>query len=165
MSQQHSFISYIKNKHSFEITIFGLNVTASWRVNFRQYFRMIVLDPVLTVGYLTALKIAKTKLTISNTLIKLTIKPTLALSVKKIKFTMVMKQAIKFTYSLVIPKTTFAIIMRTLEKIGTLALKIPKTKLTATMIIAKFYKLWEHDNKALWEMDNVTLADLDYLLS
>jgi hypothetical protein len=162
MSQQHSFISYIKNKHSFELTIFGLNVSVNYRINFRQYFRMTVLDPILTVGYTTVLKIAKTKLTISNTLIKLTIKPTLALSVKKIKFTMVMKQAIKFTYSLVIPKTTFSMIMRILEKIGTLALKIPKTKLMATMLLARFYALWEYDNKALWEMDNVTLADLDY---
>ena len=162
MSQQHSFISYIKNKHSFELTIFGLNVSVSYRINFRQYFRMTILDPILTVGYTTVLKIAKTKLTISNSLIKLILRPTLALSLKKTKFVFVMKQAIKFTNNFIVPKTTFSTVMQTLIKIGTLALKIPKTKLTATAILAKFYKLWEHDNKALWEMDNVTLADLDY---
>jgi hypothetical protein len=162
MSQQHSFISYIKNKHSFELIIFGLNVSISYRINFKQYFRMTILDPILTVGYSTSLKIAKTKLTISNSLIKLTVKPTLALSLKKTKFTFIMKQAIKFTYSLIVSKTTFSMVMRTLTKIGTLALKVPKTKITAVMLLAKFYALWEHDNKKLWEMDNVTLADLDY---
>jgi hypothetical protein len=162
MSQQHSFISYIKNKHSFELTIFGLIVTASWRINFIQYFRITILGPILTMTCLVPLEIAKIKLTILNSLIKLIVSPTAELLIKKTKFTFVMKQAMKFTRDFIISETKFTLIMQIVVKLGLLDLIIPKIRMVSTILLARFYALWEYDNKKLWQMDNVKLVDLDY---
>ena len=69
MSQQHSFITFIKNKHNFELTIFGLKVSASWRINFRQYFRMLILSPIVTLRIFINNKIPKTKISVNNLLL------------------------------------------------------------------------------------------------
>ncbi len=165
MTQQHSFISYIRNKHSFELTIFGLSVTASWTINFKQYFRMVVLYPTFTIALSVLNKIPKVKLTISNSLIKFLLKPTLALKLKKTVFTFTMKQLLKITNSFVIPKTLFTTVMKLIYKLDPISTKIPKISFTTTPLLAKFYQLWEHDGKTLASMDTQTLQDLDYTIS
>lgn len=165
MTQQHSFISYIRNKHSFELTIFGLRVTASWTINFKQYFRMVVLYPTFTIGLSILNKIPKTKLTISNSLIKFLLKNTLTLKLKKTVFTFMMKQLIKITNTFVIPKVLLTAILKVIYKLDPIDLDIPKTRIVATPLLAKFYQLWEHDGKTLSTMDSQTLQDLDYTIS
>jgi hypothetical protein len=73
-----------------------------------------------------------------------------------------MKQAMKFTRDFIIFETKFTLIMQIVVKLGLLDLIIPKIRMVSTILLARFYALWEYDNKKLWQMDNVKLVDLDY---
>ena len=117
MSQQHSFITFIKNKHNFELTIFGLNVTASWRINFRQYFRMLVLSPTARLKIHINNKIPKTKIVFNNLLINSILKCILNLEINSTVFSFVMKELLKITNTLEIPKTVIITSLNVIYKL------------------------------------------------
>ena len=164
MSQQHSFITFIKNKHNFELTIFGLNVTASWRINFRQYFRMLVLSPIVTLRLFINNKIPKTKISVNNSLIKFNLNCILNLKIKNPVFSFIMKQLLKITNTLEIPKTVIITSLKVIYKLEPTNIIIPKIKFIVTSTMGKFYKLWEHDGKTLAVMDSQALKDLDSII-
>jgi hypothetical protein len=160
----HKFISYINNQHSFTLYVAGISVILTYNVNFKQYFRMTVSAILFNIALAVSLKIKKIKLTINNSLIKLTMSFLMPLRIKKVTFTNVMKQLLKITYSVKIPKTSFTYNMKQLLKFEYWGPKIPKISFTATPILAQFIPLSTHDPKTLTEMDSVTLMDLDYTL-
>lgn len=164
MSQQHSFITFIKNKHNFELTIFGLNVTASWRINFRQYFRMLVLSPIVTLRLFINNKIPKTKISVNNSLIKFNLNCILNLKIKNPVFSFIMKQLLNITNMIKIPKMLMTISLKIIYKLDPTNITIPRIRFAATPTMGKFYQLWEHDGKTLAAMDSQALKDLDSII-
>lgn len=164
MSQQHSFITFIKNKHDFELTVFGLTITASWRINFRQYFRMLVLFPVVTLRIFVNNKIPKIKLSVNNFLIKFILKRILNLRIKSPAFSFIMKQLLKITNMIKIPKMLMTISLKIIYKLDPTNITIPRIRFAATPTMGKFYQLWEHDGKTLAAMDSQALKDLDSII-
>ena len=164
MSQQHSFITFIKNKHNFELTIFGLKVSASWRINFRQYFRMLILSPIVTLRIFINNKIPKTKISVNNLLLKFILKCILNLRIKSPAFSFIMKQLLKITNTIKIPKMLITVSLKVIYKLEPTNIIIPRIKLAANPTIGKFYQLWEHDGKTLAAMDSQALKDLDSII-
>jgi len=164
MSQQHSFITFIKNKHNFELTIFGLKVTASWRINFRQYFRMLVLSPIVTLRLFINNKIPKTKIVFNNLLINSILKCILNLEINSTVFSFVMKELLKITNTFKIPKMLIAVSLKIIYKLDPTNITIPRIRFAATPTMGKFYQLWEHDGKTLAAMDSQALKDLDSII-
>lgn len=164
MSQQHSFITFIKNKHDFELTVFGLTITASWRINFRQYFRMLVLSPTARLKIYINNKIPKTKIVFNNLLINSILKCILNLEINSTVFSFVMKELLKITNTLEIPKTVIITSLNVIYKLDPTNIIIPKIKFIVTSTMGKFYKLWEHDGKTLAAMDSQALKDLDSII-
>jgi len=164
MSQNHSFISYIKNEHSFTLTIFGISIVVTSIVRFRQYLRMVFADIKLGMKFILNLNVRKIKLTISNTLLKLIMSFTSTIKIAKTRLVATMKQLLKISYTQKIPKTSFAGIMRLVSKF-LWATKVPKTKFTLSIIVAQFIALSVHDVKTLATMDAETLTSLDYTIA
>jgi len=125
---------------------------------------MTVSAILFNIALTMALKVKKIKLTISNSLIKLTMNFVMPLRIKKVTFSNIMKQLLKITYAVNVPKTSFVYNMKQLLKFEYWAPKVPKVSFTATPILAQFIPLSTHDPKILSDMDSVTLADLDYTL-
>jgi hypothetical protein len=166
MSQNHSFISYIRNEHSFTLTIAGISFVTSWYIGFRQRLRLIIGQIKLIMGFTIALKVKKVKLTLDNSLIKLLSNYTaITIRIARTRFVMTMKQLLKITYSVAIPKTLLTTSVKLFTKLGTWLPKIPKVSIVFNMLAAKFIPLWQHDPKTLATMDTSILADLDYMLS
>jgi len=164
MSQNHSFISYIKNEHSFTLTIFGISIVVTSIVRFRQYLRMVFADIKLGMKFVLNLNVRKIKLTISNSLLKLIMNFASTIKIAKTRFVYIMKQLLKISYTQKIPKASFAGIMRLTSKFAWLP-KIPKTRFTLSMIVAQFITLSVHDPKTLATMDTETLTSLDYTIA
>lgn len=165
MTQEHSFITYIRNKHSFELTIFGLTVSASWSINFKQYFRTTIASPLLSIKFVFTNIIPKTAITFINSLIKLIINLNSNIIITKPSIVFTMSQWLKITSPITISKLLLTLIMNVIYKLDPITLKIPKINIVADFIQAKFYKLWEHDGKTLSTMDSETLQDLDYTIT
>jgi len=165
MTQEHSFITYIRNKHSFELTIFGLTVSASWSINFKQYFRTTIASPLLSIKFVFTNIIPKTAITFINSLIKLIINLNSNIIINKPSIVFTMSQWLKITTPITISKLLLTLIMNVIYKLDPISIKIPKISFTTTPLLAKFYKLWEHDGKTLATMDTQTLQDLDYTIS
>jgi hypothetical protein len=164
MSQNHSFISYIKNEHSFTLTIFGISIVVTSIVRFRQYLRMVFADIKLGMKFILNLNVRKIKLTISNTLLKLIMSFTSTIKIAKTRLVATMKQLLKISYTQKISKIIISGLMRMTSKF-TWAPKIPKTRFTLSMIVAQFIALSIHDPKTLATMDGETLTSLDYTIS
>jgi hypothetical protein len=166
MSQNHSFISIIRNEHSFTLTIAGISFVTSWYIGFRQRLRISVSQIKLLTKYTVALSVKKVKLTLDNSLIKLLSNYTaIVVRIPRTRFVMAMKQLLKITYSVAIPKTLLTISVKLFTKLGTWLPKIPKISFVFNMLAAKFTALWQHDPKILATMDASILADLDYTLA
>jgi hypothetical protein len=165
MSQQHQFISYIKNKHSFKLVIFGMAIIITWNINFSQYLNITFADFIMIQKFLLSLKLKKVQLTINNMLLKLIINFVLSFSLKKIIVNMNMNQIMNFIFNLKMLKMQYIIVINLLIKLKLLTIKIPKIIISGIPIVAKFYLLWEYDNKKLWEIDNIALIDLDYIIA
>ena len=164
MSQQHSFITFIKNKHDFELTVFGLTITASWRINFRQYFRMLVLFPVVTLRIFVNNKIPKIKLSVNNFLIKFNLNCILNLKIKNPVFSFIMKQLLNITNTFKIPKMLIAVSLKVIYKLEPTDIIIPRIRFVSNPTMGRFYQLWEHDGKTLAAMDSQALKDLDSII-
>jgi len=164
MSQNHSFISYIKNEHSFTLTIFGISIVVTSIVRFRQYLRMVFADIKLGMKFILNLNVRKIKLTISNSLLKLIMNFPVTLRIARTRFVYTMKQLLKISYTQKISKIIISGLMRMTSKF-TWAPKIPKTRFTLSMIVAQFIALSIHDPKTLATMDGETLTSLDYTIS
>jgi hypothetical protein len=165
MAQQHSFISYIRNEHSFTLTIFGISVVLTSFVRFRQYLRLAFSDMKLIMKFIMPLNVRKIKLTISNTLIKLTMNFTLSLKISRTRFVFVMKQLLKIVYPLKISKIVISSSMKLFTKLGTWLPKIPKVSFVLNMIVAQFIALWVYDPQTLSTMDSQSLITLDYTVA
>jgi hypothetical protein len=113
-----------------------------------------------------ALKVKKIKLTLDNSLIKLLSNYTaITIRIARTRFVMTMKQLLKITYSIAIPKILLTTSVKLFTKLGTWLPKIPKISFVFNMLAAKFISLWQHDPKTLVTMDTSTLAELDYTLA
>ena len=164
MSQQHSFISYIKNEHSFTLTIFGISIVVTSIVRFKQYLRMVFANIKLEMKFILNLNVRKIKLTITNSLLKLIMNFVTTIKIARTRFVYTMKQLLKISYTQKISKIIISGIMRMTSKF-LWATKVPKTKLTLSMIVAQFIALSVHDPKTLATMDTETLASLDYTIA
>jgi hypothetical protein len=158
----HSFISILRNKHSFNLTVFGFSINTTFIVNMHQKVTMTITNMILSTDWSFPLVIKKPLYTIANTLVKLTIRPTLALLVKRPKFVLVMKQLIHPTPSIDIKRPLFALTMRLAQKMGSWLLSIPAVSLTLAPIVAQFHLLLTYDPQVLSDLDNTTLVDMDY---
>jgi hypothetical protein len=125
---------------------------------------MAVSAILFNIALTTALKIKKIKLTINNSLIKLTMSFIMPLRIKKVTFSNIMKQLLKIIYSVNVPRVSFIYNMKQLLKFEYWGPKIPKISFSATPILAQFIPLSTHDPKTLVTMDSETLMDLDYTL-
>jgi hypothetical protein len=161
MSQNHSFISYIKNEHSFTLTIFGISIVVTSIIRFKQYLRMVFGNIKLGMKFILNLNVRKIRLTISNTLLKLIMYVTSTIKISKTTFIITMKQLMKIVYPQKISKIIISGLMRMTSKFTWLP-KVPKTGFTLSMIVAQFITLATHDPKTLATMDSQTLTSLDY---
>lgn len=158
----HDFISILRNKHSFNLTVFGFSVNTTLIISFRQRIKMIISGIILNVDWSFPLVLKRPVLTILNSLVKLTIKPTVTLIVKRPRFIFTMKQLIKPTLSLIAKKPVFVFVMMLFEKIPSWLLENPPVTFIFSPIVAKFHALWEYDNQTLSTLDSMTLANMDY---
>lgn len=164
MSQNHSFISYIKNEHSFTLNIFGIIIIITSVIRIKQYLRMGFSNIKLGIKFILSLNVRKIKLTISNTLLKLTMNFAPTIRIPKTIFVTTMKQSMKFLYPQKIPKIVIGSLMKLASKF-IWSPKIPKIIFALSMIVAQFFKLSTHDTKTLMTMDSQTLASLDYAVA
>jgi hypothetical protein len=158
----HDFISILRNKHSFNLTVFGFSLSTSFFVNIKQKIKLTITSMSLSTDWATSLKVKKPLFTFVNSLIKLKISPTLSLSVKRPRLVFIMRQLMKITQTINVTKPTIVFILHSFEKIAGWVLHIPKVGIVFSPITAKFHALWEYDNQTLAALDNTTLTDLDY---
>jgi hypothetical protein len=158
----HNFYPVLKNKHSFNLTVFGFSISTSFVVNFKQKIKMIITSITLSTDWSFPLVIKRPLFVINNTLVKLLLKPTITINIKKPTIVATMKQLIKPTPVINIKSPFFVFIMHSASKIPSWPLIIKKPTIVFSPIIARFHALWEYDNQTLSALDSITLADLDY---
>jgi len=166
MHQSKSFITYINNKRSFNLTVFGFSIILTWNVNINiKRIRLLISSLTLISKFTTALLIKKIKFTITNSLIKLLMKFTMPLSIKKIVLSSSMKQFMKFLFNFKVTKVTITGLMKLFTKLGSWLPKIPRIRFTLSPIVANFIALWVYDPQTLASMDSISLEDLDYVVA
>jgi hypothetical protein len=158
----HDFISILKNKHSFNLTVFGFSISTSFVVNFKQRIRMTISNITLSTDWSFPLVIKRPVFTFVNSLIKLALKPTITIQIKKPTIVATMRQLIKPTQTIVIKAPVVVFIMHLFSKIPSWPVIVKSPKIVFSPIIARFHALWEYDNQTLSALDSTTLADLDY---
>jgi hypothetical protein len=158
----HDFISILKNKHDFNLTVFGFSVSTSFVVTFTQKIKLIITNITLSTDWSFPLVIKRPLFIISNTLVKLLLKPTLTVYVKKPTIVATMRQLIKPTPTINVKTPAFTLIMHLFSKVPSWILTVKSPAFLFAPIIARFHALWEYDNQTLSALDSTTLADLDY---
>jgi len=158
----HDFISILNNKHSFNLTVFGFSISTSFVVRFIQKVKIFITNITLSTDWSCPLVIKRPFFIINNLLVKLLLKPTITIRVKKPTIVATMKQLIKPTPTINIKSPFFTLVMHMLSKVSSWPLIIKKPTFIFAPIIARFHALWEYDNQTLSALDSTTLADLDY---
>jgi len=158
----HDFISILRNKHDFNLTVFGFSVSTSFIVNFTQRIKLIITNITLSTDWSFPLVIKKPLFIISNTLVKLLLKPIITVYVKKPTIVAIMRQLIKPTPTINVKAPVFVFIMHLFSKVFSWPLIVKSPIFLFSPIIARFHALWEYDNQTLSALDATTLADLDY---
>ena len=165
MAQTHTFISYVRNEHSFTLTISGLSVVTTWSWPFKiPKVKLTISNILFVVSTSVALKLKKVKFTIANNLIKFTSYFTMPIDISAPRFVIALKQLLKITYSFKISKVAISYTMKLASKLGNLPIDIPYVSISATPIVAKFIPLSTYDPQTLSAMDGSTLQDLDYTI-
>jgi hypothetical protein len=118
---------------------------------------MLVLFPVVTLRIFVNNKIPKIKLSVNNFLIKFILKCILNLRIKSPAFSFIMKQLLKITNMIKIPKMLMTISLKVIYKLDPTNITIPRIRFAATPTMGKFYQLWEHDGETLAAMDSQAL--------
>jgi len=166
MHQNKSFITYVNNKKSFTLTVFGFSIVTTWNIGISvRKIKLTISTITLLAKYTLALKMKKVKLTFTSSLIKLAMNFTLALKVKKIVFVSVMKQLMQFLFSLKATKITLTCAIKLATKLGSWLPKVPKVSFVLSPILARFIALITYDPQTLTAMDSISLIDLDYVLA
>lgn len=158
----HDFISILRNKHSFNLSVFGFSISTTFLVNIRQKIRMTITGMNLSTDWSFPLVVKKPTFTLVSNLIKLLSHQTISLSVKRPRFVFVMKQLIKPLQTINITKPSIALIMKLSEKIPSWILPVPAVGIVFSPIVAKFHALWEYDSQTLSALDGTSLSDMDY---
>lgn len=158
----HDFITILRNKHSFNLSVFGFSLSTTFLVNIRQRIRMTILGMTLSTDWSFPLQVKKPLFTLVNSLIKLTIRLTPSISVKRPRFVFTMRQLLRLPQTINITKPSFSIVMRLFSKVTSWILPVPKIGILFNPVFAKFHALWEYDNQTLSSLDGTTLADMDY---
>jgi hypothetical protein len=158
----HDFISILRNRHSFNLTVFGFSINSTFLVNFKQKIKLTISGIILSTDWSFPLILKRPVFTIVNTLVKLTVKPLVTMVVKRPRFTLVLRQLVKPSITMVVKRPMFALIMRLADKVPSWVLEAPPVKFVFSPIVAKFHALWEYDNQTLATLDTMTLADMDY---
>jgi len=86
------------------------------------------------------------------------------LRIKSPAFSFIMKQLLKITNMIKIPKMLMTISLKVIYKLDPTNITIPRIRFAATPTMGKFYQLWEHDGKTLAAMDSQALKDLDSII-
>lgn len=161
----HDFISILKNRHSFNLTVFGFSVSTSFVVNFTQRIKLIITNITLSTDWSFPLVIKRPLFTITNTLVKLLLKPIITINVKKPTIVATMRQLIKPTPTINVKTPVFVFIAHLFSKVPSWILTVKSPAFLFAPIIARFHALWEYDNQTLSALDSITLADLDYSIT
>lgn len=158
----HDFISILKNKHDFNLTIFGFSISTSFITNFTQRIKFVITNITLSTDWSFPLVVKRPFFIITNTLIKLLLKPIITIYIKKPTIVAIMRQLIIPTPTINVKTPAFVFIMHLFSKVSSWPLIVKSPVFIFDPIIARFHALWEYDNQTLSALDSITLADLDY---
>lgn len=158
----HDFISILKNRHDFNLTVFGFSVSTSFIATFTQKIKIIISNVTLSTDWSFPLVIKRPLFIITNALVKLLLKPVMTVYIKKPTITAIMRQLIKPTPTINVKTPAFTFIMHLFSKVPSWPLIVKSPKFVFAPVIARFHALWEYDNQTLSALDSTTLADLDY---
>jgi len=165
-ANKRGFELTIRNSRVFELISDLISIIESW-------FQTIIVSKIgltitqtsLLMNFPVTIKLRDIGITIVDNLVKLRIGLAQTIYIKKIAISATISKIMNFIFTLNVKKIGIVPIMSLTEKFSATNITISKIGITANIIVAKFFALWEHDNKALWEIDGITLEDLDYTIT
>lgn len=165
-ANKRGFELTIRNSRVFELISDLIAIVLSWYQTIKiSKIGVTISQTSLLMSLPVTIKLRDIGITIVDNLVKLRIGLVQTIYIKKIAISATISQLMNFIFTLNIKKIVIDITMSLIEKFSVTDIGISKIGITATIIVAKFLALWEHDNKDLWEIDGVTLEDLDYTIT
>ena len=87
------------------------------------------------------------------------------ISARRVKILANMKQRMNFIHTISARKISLSGVLRQIQKLGSVPIKLYKIIITADMLAAQYFLLSTYDPQTLSAMDTETLADLDYVVA
>jgi hypothetical protein len=164
MSNKHSFIAYIRNKRSFSLIIDNLAIAVNWIAGIKiSRIRVIVSQMLMQMNMPITLRVKRIK--IINIITKLRMDFGQIISARRIKILANMKQRMNFIHTISARRISLSLVLRQIQKLGSVPIKLYKIIITADMLAAQYFLLSTYDPQTLSTMDTETLADLDYVVA
>ena len=161
-----TFTSYIRNTKAFNLVIDGIIYVTSWFLTIRIPRVRISSVISLTTKFVKTVIIPNIKITIPASLVKLTQKISLTVSLKRIRIAITMKQLMKLpSTTLKVPKIFITNVTKEILRITSQNVLVPKIYLLATAIVAQYTTLAVFDPQTLGTLDTFMLQELDYTAS
>ena len=162
-NNKHSFSIKLSPSRIFELVIDPFAFSSAIYMALRVKVAKFVVSKVSTLlRFINTLAIKKIKFTITDFLVKLSLRLPMTLSVKKVKLTAVWKELYRVLQTLSVKRMKFVVAMRQLLRVPIANLKVYKARIVANAVVAIFYALSHWDPYYLSDLDSKNLTELDY---